>query len=125
MSILAKWKWHILQEDPPLWKVVLREKYGDDISGFTPEDGNRWPQITSGWWRELMSLERGVGVKWFTDRAVRKISNGRGTSFWKDRWIGEQPLAPLFPRIYSISSQKEATVGDLWNGEETPVPLGE
>lgn len=65
-----------------------------------------------------MALERGVGGKWFTDRVVKKISNGRGTSFWKDRWIGDKPLALAFPRIYSISSQKEATVGDLWNGAE-------
>lgn len=99
---------------------MLRDKYGDNISGFHPVEGSRWPQFASGWWRELMRLEGSVGVNWFTNKVMRKVSNGRGTSFWKDRWIGDQPLAFTFPRIFSLSTQKEAKVRDLWdlhNGE--------
>jgi len=32
LSLMAKWKWRLLQEGTTLWKVVLREKYGDYIS---------------------------------------------------------------------------------------------
>jgi hypothetical protein len=39
LSLLAKWKWRILQEDLPLWKVVLKEKYRDNISGDPPVVG--------------------------------------------------------------------------------------
>lgn len=52
---------------------------------------------------------------------VRKVSNGRGTSFWKDRWIGDKPLALSFPRLFSISLQKEAKVRDLWNLQDGVV----
>lgn len=31
ISLLAKWKWRFIQADLPLWKVVLRGKYGDEI----------------------------------------------------------------------------------------------
>jgi len=51
MSLMAKWKWRLLQEELPLWKVVLREKYGDSISAFSPEVGTRWPRYASGWWK--------------------------------------------------------------------------
>jgi len=60
-----------------------------------------------------MTLESGVGANWFSNNVARKVSNGRGTSFWKDKWIGEQPLASIFPRLYSISTQSEAKVRDL------------
>jgi hypothetical protein len=66
-------------------------------------------------------LEVGLGANWFSNNVVRKVSNGRGTSFWKDKWIGEQPLAILFPRLFSISTHKEAKVGDLWSFIEGTV----
>jgi len=68
-----------------------------------------------------MNLERGLGANWFSNRVVRKVSNGRGTSFWKDRWIGDKPLAVTFPRLFSISLQKEAKVRDLWTLQDGVV----
>jgi len=84
--------------------VVLKGKYGENISGFPSVDGSRWPRFTSGLWKDLMTLKGGVGVNWFTDRVVHKVVNGRNSNFWNDRWIGDQSLAVRFPRIYSISS---------------------
>ena len=46
---------------------------------------------------------------------MRKVSNGRGTSFWRDRWIGDQALATVFPRLFSLALHKEAKIGDLWS----------
>jgi len=115
MSLMAKWKWRLLQEDLPLWKVVLREKYGDSISGFPPEGGSRWPRFSSVWWKVLSTFEGSVGVNWVSNRVVWKVSNGRGTSFWKDMWIRDQSLAYIFPRLFNISSHKEAKIRDLWN----------
>jgi len=49
LSRLAKWKWRLLQEELPLWKIVFLEKYGENISGFAQLEGARWPRHTSGW----------------------------------------------------------------------------
>lgn len=81
LSLVAKLKWRLLQEDMTLWKVVLREKYGDSISGFPPVEGVRWPRFSSIWWKDLSRLEGSIGGNWFSDRVVRRVSNGRGTSF--------------------------------------------
>jgi len=113
LSLLAKWKWRLLQEEQPLWKRVLVEKYGDHVSGLAPCAGARWPRFTSLWWRNLVNLEVGFGDFWFTSRVRRKIGNGANTSFWKDRWLGEVPLYTMFPKLFSLSTQKEAKVGDL------------
>jgi len=32
--------------------------------------------------------------------------------------VGNTPFSVNFPRLYSISNQKEASVGDLWEGGE-------
>jgi len=49
LSLMAKWKWRLLQEETPLWKMVLREKYGDSISRLTPVEGSRWSRFSSTW----------------------------------------------------------------------------
>ena len=70
--------------------------------------------------QDLSTLEGGVGINWFSNRVVRKVSNGRGTCFWKDRWLGDHVLANTFPRLYALAIHKEAKIGDLWslvNGE--------
>jgi hypothetical protein len=87
LSLMAKWKWRLIQDDLPLWKVVLREKYGVFIIGALPPEGSRWPRFSSIWWKDLSKVEGGVGGNWFTDRVVRRVSNGRGTSFWKEKWM--------------------------------------
>jgi len=32
---------------------------------------------------------------------------------WKDKWLGEVTLKQRFPSVFSISSSKEKTVGEL------------
>ena len=87
LSLMAKWKWRFLQNNQSLWKIVLKEKYGENVSGLNPVDGARWPRFASGCWKELMTLEGGAWANWFSNNVVRKVSNGRGTSFWKEKWI--------------------------------------
>jgi len=90
------------------------EKYGDHVSGLAPSAGVRWPRFTSLWWRNLLNLELGEGANWFTSRVKRRIGNGRNTSFWKDRWLlGEVSFNTMFLRLFSLSTQKEAKVGDM------------
>lgn len=45
------------------------------------EDGARWPRFASGWWKNVKTLEVGFGANWFSNNVVRKVFNGRGTSF--------------------------------------------
>lgn len=33
--------------------------------------------------------------------------------FWEDKWLGEESLRAVFPRLYMISVQKEAMIADI------------
>jgi hypothetical protein len=46
----------------------------------------------------------------------RNLGNGASTRFWLDIWIGNLSLKERFPRLFSISNQKDALVADTWGG---------
>ena len=48
---------------------------------------------------------------WGNSRII--IGNGRRTSFWNDVWVGQYPLKQLYPVIYNLNQQKEATVAEV------------
>jgi hypothetical protein len=50
------------------------------------------------------------------------LGNGRKTKFWHDIWIGDLSLKDRFPRLFSISNQKDDLVADVWrpvSGEDS------
>ena len=45
-----------------------------------------------------------------------KIGDGSSIRFWEDKWVmNSSDLHNQFPRLYSISTQKEALVIDVYN----------
>jgi len=34
LILLVKWIWRLIQHDNPLWKKVLKDKYGDNIGNL-------------------------------------------------------------------------------------------
>jgi hypothetical protein len=45
---------------------------------------------------------------------VRRIRDGVDTSFWEDVWVDTLPLKIRFPRLFSISTQKEVSVVEVY-----------
>lgn len=47
-----------------------------------------------------------------------RLGNGNDIRFWSDTWVAEDSLDKLFPRLYSISMEKEAKVSSMgfWDG---------
>lgn len=41
--------------------------------------------------------------------------NGMEISFWKDNQLGQGSLSQMFPDIYILNQQQEATIGEVWN----------
>ena len=48
------------------------------------------------------------------------LGDGKLTKFWEDVWLQNSNLRELFPRLFSLSNQKEYFVGDcgFWDGVE-------
>ena len=116
LSLLAKWRWRLLQNGEGLWKDVLIEKYGIRVSNLLIAQGGTWPRFMSKWWKDIAQLEDNGGISWFNSEVVRKVGVGNSTSFWKDPWRGATPFCRKYPRLFAISNNKEATVEEVRQG---------
>jgi hypothetical protein len=113
ISLLAKWRWRLLSNDDSIWKGVIRSKYGGDAIGRVELGGDCVPWFSSLWWKDITSIGSNLDTNWFSHGVVKSIGNGLATSFWRDRWVGDRTLEERFPRLYSISTQKEDTVATV------------
>ncbi|GKV19246.1 hypothetical protein SLEP1_g29532 [Rubroshorea leprosula] len=86
-ALLGKWKWRVLREKEVLWRRVIYELYGID--------GGR------GWGR------------WLREGFVKRVGEGKDTFFWDDMWVGDVNLKENFPRLYSITTNKNVKVAEL------------
>jgi hypothetical protein len=97
-----------------VWKEVIKGKYGDSAVGRTVIVEECIPWYASLWWKDVCSIGTNLNNNWFAQNVVKKLGNGTNTSFWKDTWVGNLSLKDRFPRLFSISTQQEATVAELY-----------
>ncbi|KAK2454307.1 hypothetical protein QL285_001883 [Trifolium repens] len=118
LSLLIKWRWRLLNRDNVLWKDVLVAKYGRHIRQKVHWVGFDIGLGTSAWWKDLCTIDIRDGGSWFAQNLRRKVGNGLSTRFWFDCWMGSPPLCERFPRLFSISNNKEGLVDDYWREKE-------
>ncbi|KAL8482923.1 hypothetical protein ACS0TY_025822 [Phlomoides rotata] len=73
----------------------------------------------SGWWRELCNLyvgDEGRGVK---QDMFRVVGNGKSTKFWRDIWVGTEPLSRSYNRLFRVSNQQEECIDGMGRWTET------
>jgi hypothetical protein len=116
ISLLAKWRWRLISGGNALWIDVIKSKYGEQVIGKLEWEDRYKPWFSSLWWKDLSSIGSNLDTNWFGRSVKRNLGNGASTSFWLDTWVGNSPLKDRFPRLFSISNQKEALVADLWGG---------
>jgi hypothetical protein len=115
ISLLTKWRWRLLDNTNAVWKDVLKCKYGEVVSKRVALGEDCKPWYSSLWWRDICTIGNNVEINWFARNMVKKLGNGALTSFWFDIWVGDLSLKNRFPRLFLISTQKEASVAHLWN----------
>lgn len=69
-----------MNDDGSFWYSVVKEKYANSHSEWSVQRA----ATISGWWRSLWSCAE--EEDWFEGRVVRKVGNGKNTSFWNDSW---------------------------------------
>ncbi|WJX31200.1 hypothetical protein P8452_19654 [Trifolium repens] len=113
ISLLAKWRWRLLSDDNTIWKEVIKAKYGEGVIGKTLLEDEFRPRNSSLWWKDVCSIGRNLDHNWFSENVIIKLGNGVRTRFWTDRWTGDMSLQARFPRLFSISLLKNASVADI------------
>lgn len=109
-AFIAKLGWRLIQKENCLWTQVLKAKYA-----ISSEDCATWrakPRMSNIWkgiLRSVPILRKGM---------VTLVRNGKGTSFWLDKWMGE---GPLIDRATSTIPPSEIykTVDQYWNQDST------
>jgi hypothetical protein len=113
LSLLIKWRWKLLQDEDAVWKKVLVARYGEEVVSNVNWMDHPIQTRASVWWKDLCRIDVLEDGSWFGRNVVRKVGRGDSTRFWKDRWVGDAPLCERFPRLYSISLQKDAFISDI------------
>lgn len=116
LSLLSKWWWRFGSEKESLWAKTIRAKYGIDDSSWLPVQPSsltRFSQI----WGDIASLigEGSEIAGIIRDGFFIKVASGQTTAFWSDTWLGDTNLEKTFPRLYSLSIQKQAKVWELYD----------
>ncbi|GKA66339.1 hypothetical protein Tco_0766147 [Tanacetum coccineum] len=81
-GLMLKWVWRFYSQKCSLWTKVIKAIYG--------EDGN---------------LNKDV-----SDYIRLKLGNGENTRFWVDNWYEGGAIKELFPRMFTLELNKNATV---------------
>ena len=81
-ALMLKWVWRILTGDGGLWLQLARAKYlrGGPLMACERKEGSQF-------WRSLKAVKQDIRLG-----ATFSVGDGRGTLFWLDSWLGEQPL---------------------------------
>lgn len=110
MALLSKLGWRLLNEENNTWAKVLTCKYMKSEAQVMNikrkrSDSNVWKGICAA----APTIEKGV---------IKVVKNGKNTSFWNDRWVGNDKL-----RNHMIGPlNKEADnlkVAECWNEQGT------
>lgn len=84
-----------------------------EIHGISDNTSHQWESL---WWRDLKKVRGGLNdSKWFENAFSWKVGNGDKCRFWKDSWLEEQSLQQKFPRLFSVSVQKDSLICEVWS----------
>ncbi|GJZ59368.1 RNA-directed DNA polymerase, eukaryota [Tanacetum coccineum] len=111
-GLMLKWVWRFYSQKCSLWTKVIKAIYG--------EDGNLNKDVSGGvrtcWTlivHEVRVLQgRGINV---ADYIRLKLGNGENTRFWVDNWYEGGVIKELFPRMFALELNKNATVSSKLN----------
>ena len=112
---------------------VIKNLYGELGGLHETSEGARVRMM--GTWGNIVRVGREIdtiGVV-FSSSFSRKLGNGEGVRFWKDKWVGNFKLCERFPRIFRFEGDENVSVrnhgewcgdGWRWKWEWVGVPRG-
>ncbi|GJZ50150.1 RNA-directed DNA polymerase, eukaryota [Tanacetum coccineum] len=106
-ALILKWVWRFVSQDGSLWFRVIQAVYGSSLETHQVHMTSLWCSIL----RELNVLV----LKGFDLLAhcKKRIGDGNNTSFWRDPWVGDQPLRLMFPHRFAVVSKANSGSEDL------------
>ena len=112
LILLFKWWWRFSEADNSLWKRILKSVH--DIKGLKAST-ETFENVKEGTWAHLLrsDAETSKMRSIIEEGMIMKIGNGNSVRFWHDRWCEVGILKRAFPRLYTISLQKNLKVSQM------------
>jgi hypothetical protein len=89
------------------------------VVNFLYGDGRVGLKHASLWWRDLWYLGSEDDGYWFRSNINSRLGDGTAISFWKDTWLGTEPLMLTFETLFNKSSQQDCAISMMgyWENE--------
>ncbi|XP_045798020.1 uncharacterized protein LOC123892259 [Trifolium pratense] len=116
-SLLCKWKWRCLNDLSASWFNLLHFRYGSFAANFLYGEGRESLKHASIWWRDMWKTGGAEEGGWFVNNISSILGDGNNIAFWKEKWLGMEPLSELYPSLFQKSTHKDACISNMgiWN----------
>ena len=117
LILLFKWWWRFSESDNTLWKRILKSVH--EIKGLKAST-ETFNKVKDGTWTHLLSNETDTSkVRSIIEEGMLvRVGNGNSVRFWHDRWCEARMLKRAFPRLYTISLQKNLLISQMGEQHE-------
>jgi hypothetical protein len=102
-ALMTKWLWNI-ENSNGLWQKIINEKYIKGKSLIFV----RKRQNDSHFCKKVLDLR-----EMFYNHCKMIVGNGKKTSFWKNTWTSDSPLATKFPCLFDLAYDKYISVNKV------------
>nr|GEY05288.1 RNA-directed DNA polymerase, eukaryota, reverse transcriptase zinc-binding domain protein [Tanacetum cinerariifolium] len=111
LALLQKWRWRFSTNPNLLWVNLIKVIHGFE-AGF---DGKGY--ATSGIWSTIVDLTNYLHSRNFLPKDVLKCHPGNGNKirFWKDHWIGDEPLSIKYNRLYHLDVNENCLLDERYS----------
>ncbi|GJX74023.1 RNA-directed DNA polymerase, eukaryota, reverse transcriptase zinc-binding domain protein [Tanacetum coccineum] len=125
-ALLLKWRWRLFQNPYALWVHVIKaihgEEAGIDLRGC--QTNEVWASIVG-----TINHLHSSGIVPLSSIRFR-VGDGSSIRFWKDTWLGNEPLCIRYNRLFHLVNFKDCFIQDCiangswsWNWNR-PITTG-
>ena len=109
LILLFKWWWRFSETDNSLWKRIIKSVH--NIQGEKASLTN-FSKAKTGIWANLLTDDPGtVKVRKIIQEGMSlRVGDGTSILFWHDRWCEIGVLKDIYPRLFTVSLQKNCEV---------------
>ncbi|KAL7195785.1 hypothetical protein ACSBR1_035923 [Camellia fascicularis] len=120
-ALLCKWWWRFATEKSSLWRKVSCAKNNVNGDCWFP-NGSSF-RHSSAMWKSISSMERygSKAIALFLENIQFKLSDGKRIKFWFDAWASCTPSSNLYPRLFSLASNKDSCVHQYLHSTENEL----
>lgn len=114
LALLAKWRWRDLKQDKELWHEILKSRYGVEAKGLCKLNLNDAIKYGSAWWKAICRVgSYNNSEDWLKKGLKMKLGVRNKVRFWEDIWYDLVSMSELFPRLYSVSDDKNKVIQNM------------